>query len=656
MKKGLPTDLKFSRKLALSALFLLITYFLSLVSSPIFAACTPPDDYSSCQEQNPDTNLDNRGYEPIQGDKNLIPFGHRIDENAPQLSGLIEGNPTPDIGNLYQVYDWDWSTNERGDLIRREDIGIDTPNDFATLVGLNTQGGQAILVPPSGYEIGGGYEVVVLYATPDSITLQYTLEDGVATGYTIHLDNFQVDSSLLAYYNQLDQAGRDELPALLAGEQIGQAIGGEIRVAVRDTGSFLDPRWQGDWWQKLDPAIAIKLGLRPIAVKKVVAPSKFGACQADQPFSAGALTKGQSFSVSVRSCFWDTSDPVDQIGALLKTVNLEFPNNKQIASNLNNSLKKLTPYNYKPKVTQRSTLGRVTFDVCEDGTTNWYSVDKEVEFKTPEWMEQMATEGKELAMMIVPGGGLGSVMGEQTTADQSPEVPLLAQAEAGNIPHGCKYYFSDNGTDCNCMATSSCRAEHSGAGCCPMHSWIWPICAWDDCRPADRCSAGELQVACVGQVIGGGPGPTPTPKVCKSYDPKGDTVLPQVLCVAGECHIQGVAFSNPLIDLFNQFGDALWGMITLPFCKDKTFIVTPKIQTPFASAADGFLRQQTLSIFKVPSLDSQKAFEFEHALEDARHEFRASPPQLFSSETEIYGQRGVQDSYEWVLDALAPYQ
>lgn len=641
MKKGL---------LVILALLL----FHSFILSSIFAACTPPDDYSSCQDQNPDTNLDNRGYEPIQGDKNLIPFNHPIDNNAPQLSGLIEGNPTPDIGNLYQVYDWDWSNNEKGGLVQKPD---DAPNDFATLVGLNTQGGQAILVPPSGYEIGGGYEVVVLYATPDSITLQYTLEDSVATGYTIHLDNFQVDPGLLTYYYQLDSAGRDELPALLAGEQIGQAIGGEIRIAIRDTGSFLDPRWQGDWWQKLDPAVAIKLGLRPIAVKKTV-PTKFGACQADQPFTYAAETKGASFKVTVQSCFWDASSPMDKIAALIKTINLDFPNNKDIASKLNNSLKKLTPFGYKPKVTQRSTLGKITFDVCEDGTTNWYSVDKEVEFKTPEWMEQMASEGKELSMMLVPGGGGGSVQGEQTSAEQSPQTALLAQAEAGNIPHGCKYYFSDNGVDCNCMATGSCRAEHSGAGCCPMHSWIWPICAWDDCRPADRCNPGELQVACAGQVIGGGPAPTPTPKICKSYDPQGDTVLPQVLCVAGECHLQGASISNPLVDIYNQFLAGLsdlWNTISKPVCQEQVFIITPKAYTPYAAAADEFLRPQSLSIFKVPSSDNQKAFDFKNALENARHEFRASPPQLFNSDTEIYGQRGVKNSYEWVQDALSPF-
>lgn len=633
------------KKILFAALFLLITYHVSRITSSVYAACNPPD-YSSCQEQNPDTNLDNRGYEPIQGDKNLIPYSHPIDNNAPQLSGLIEGNPTPGISNLYQVYDWNWSTNEKGSLIERKS---NEPNDFATLIGLNTQGGQGILVPPSGYEIGGGYEVMVLYATPDSITLQYTLDDTVANaGYTIHLDNFQVDSGLLAYYNQLDQAGRGELPALVAGEQIGQAYGGEIRVAIRDTGSFLDPRWQGDWWQNLDPATAIKLWLKKIAVKK---PGR--TCQADQDFIPDIETKGASFEVTVQKCFFDTSSPSQKVSAILKAKSLDFPQNMTIASNLNESLKKLTPPGYKPQVNKRTRLGKISYDVCEKDTTNWFSVeDKNHKFLVPDWMEQMATEGKELSSMLVPGGGGGSVQGEQTTAIQSSQTTLLAQSEAGSIPHGCKYYFSDNGTDCNCMATNSCRGEHSGVGCCPMHSHIWPVCGWDDCRPAERCSAGELQVACRGQVIGGGPLLPPTPKKCEEYNPKGDAVPPmRVACVAGECHIQNASISIP-----NDIWEQIVSGILSNFCPDITFIVTPKVQVPFSADADYYLRPQTFSIFKVPSSDAQKAFEFENALENAQHQSESSPAKNYSSETEIYGQRGVKNSYDWVLDALTPYQ
>lgn len=214
-----------------------------------FAQCEP---YPECH---PDINLDVRGYVLITGYLGLIDFSHAIDQRAPLLTTLIEGNCNPAITSLYQVYDWDWSTNTRDGLYPRPP---DLPGyfDFATLTGLSTQPGQAILVPHSGYEIGGGYEVIVLFATSNSITLKYTPDDNVVSGYTIHLKNFNVDPALIACYNQLDQAGREELPALWAGEKIGEASGGEVLVAIRDTGSFMDPRWRFDWWQRCIPTQA----------------------------------------------------------------------------------------------------------------------------------------------------------------------------------------------------------------------------------------------------------------------------------------------------------------------------------------------------------------------------------------------------------------
>jgi hypothetical protein len=54
---------------------------------------------------------------------------------------------------------------------------------------------------------------------------------------------------LLALYRQLNSAGRVELPALRPGQPFGRAAGGEIDAAIRDSGSFLDPRSRKDWWQ-----------------------------------------------------------------------------------------------------------------------------------------------------------------------------------------------------------------------------------------------------------------------------------------------------------------------------------------------------------------------------------------------------------------------
>jgi|GEM_PF-5089553 len=203
--------------------------------------------------QNPDKNIKVRGWEQIAGKLGLIDFEHdmeHMDAGAPQLSTLVEGEAMPAIMSLYQVYEWDWINNRRDGLYPPPP---DAPADFATLVGF-AAAGKTILVPDSGYDIGGGYETLVLYADENSITLQYTLDDSVAgPGYTIHLINFQVDSQLLAYYNKLDQEGRKRLPALMSGMRIGQGTG-ELIASIRDTGSFLDPRWSYDWWARRTPA------------------------------------------------------------------------------------------------------------------------------------------------------------------------------------------------------------------------------------------------------------------------------------------------------------------------------------------------------------------------------------------------------------------
>ena len=110
--------------------------------------------------------------------------------------------------------------------------------------------GETIHVPSSGYAIGRGYEVLVLYATEERITLKYTPHDNVVNGYTIHVENVCVEPSLLALYQQWNaDQGRAELPALEAGQAFGRARGWEIGVAIRDAGTFMDPRSDKDWWQ-----------------------------------------------------------------------------------------------------------------------------------------------------------------------------------------------------------------------------------------------------------------------------------------------------------------------------------------------------------------------------------------------------------------------
>jgi LysM repeat protein len=191
-------------------------------------------------EQHADLNLALRGWAPVNAGKGLVDYGGATDPNAPQLAGLLADQRSPTFSAVYQVYGWDWERKRRGTLVTQPEV---------SLAGLAVTPGETIHVPRSGYEIGGGYAVLVLYATPERITLKYTPDDHVIWGYTIHVENIHVEPRLLALYQSCNGAGRRRLPALRAGQAFGRARGNEIGVVIRDRGAFMDPRSRKDWWQ-----------------------------------------------------------------------------------------------------------------------------------------------------------------------------------------------------------------------------------------------------------------------------------------------------------------------------------------------------------------------------------------------------------------------
>jgi hypothetical protein len=214
------------------------------------AITVPPPPTDRPAALHADLNPALRGDRPTTGYLGLVDYNGPFDPRAPQLAGLFADRRTATFRAVSQVYDWNWGCNCRG-------APLTTPP--VTLAELVTTPGETLHVPESGYTIGSSqvwgdagtadYEVLVLYATGDRVTLKYTRADNVVHGYTLHLENLCVEPRLLALYEQWNAAGRGHLPALRAGQAVGRARSGAVGVAIRDSGTFLDPRSRKDWWQ-----------------------------------------------------------------------------------------------------------------------------------------------------------------------------------------------------------------------------------------------------------------------------------------------------------------------------------------------------------------------------------------------------------------------
>jgi hypothetical protein len=191
-------------------------------------------------EAHPDYNLAMRGYEPADEYLGLVDYPQEGDPLTPQLAGLFTLPRLPRFVAAYRVHDWDWGQMCRGPLIT---------NPPVSALGLETTAGEMLHVPDSGYTIGSGCEVLVIYAAKDQITLKYTREDNVIYGYTLHIDHTCVDSTLLALYKACDDGGRTVLPALRPRQPFARASGNQVVIAIRDTGTFLDARSHTDWWR-----------------------------------------------------------------------------------------------------------------------------------------------------------------------------------------------------------------------------------------------------------------------------------------------------------------------------------------------------------------------------------------------------------------------
>ena len=211
-----------------------------------------------------DKNIKLRGYAENTSAgllRKLVNYGSDDPTQPPQFATLFAPARVPPLTGFYRVMNWTWADSPqpgtRGSALTTYPV---------TALGLQTSRGEALHVPTSNYDIGGGMEVIVLFADERTIALRYTREDTGGgdvgyNGYTVHLDNICTDPNLLALYNSLDSAGGPRyqfygryqhsynLPAMEAGKVFGTARGSEVVVAVADTGSFMDTRSCNEWWQ-----------------------------------------------------------------------------------------------------------------------------------------------------------------------------------------------------------------------------------------------------------------------------------------------------------------------------------------------------------------------------------------------------------------------
>ena len=197
-----------------------------------------------CSEPNPpgtnkDYNIGLLRYHAVDPTfKDFVCIDHPQDPTDPPKFQSILGR-IPEIANVYAANDENYSYPVH-------------------LIGFRTTSREDIRVPSSGYpHIDQGYDVTVIYADDNSIALRYAKSDhvsylpdiGTYGGYTVYIKDIDINDNLWQGVNFNCLNGTKNLPGLSAGNTIGKARGSEIVVAIRDTGSLMDPRWIPDWWR-----------------------------------------------------------------------------------------------------------------------------------------------------------------------------------------------------------------------------------------------------------------------------------------------------------------------------------------------------------------------------------------------------------------------
>ena len=212
-------------------------------------------------QDDPEVNLSLRGWRAVDEHPGLVRLCGPTDTDAPRLGHLFTDRRPPAFRSTHEVFT---HAGRAGGQPEKYPWPVH-------LAGLQSTPGEAVHLPARRPDIDSGtHHAVLLYADADSATFKYTRDDairaGPGDGYAVHLENVCLAPELMTMYVRLrtGYAANAALPAISAGQPVGRALGGEVQVAVRDTGSFMDPRsgkdWWGEYWNEAPCAMADDVG------------------------------------------------------------------------------------------------------------------------------------------------------------------------------------------------------------------------------------------------------------------------------------------------------------------------------------------------------------------------------------------------------------
>ncbi len=208
---------------------------------------TPPHRKIQNPESDPQINFSFHEWTEVNEAKEPVNYGGDTDPNPPPSIGSIFAGKYPEIVKTYAIY------HQKPQTEYDFCIATAKPGSFCpkvTLIGLGAAPGEPLLGLAAGRKIWGESTLMVLYADQNTITFTHSSGDTwPPDGYPFYIHDICVDPNLLAAYQKDNADGRGVLPGVKAGQIFGYAKDTDVKITVRDSDQWMDPRSKKDWWQ-----------------------------------------------------------------------------------------------------------------------------------------------------------------------------------------------------------------------------------------------------------------------------------------------------------------------------------------------------------------------------------------------------------------------